>query len=180
MEADYLVVDGWLSKTELEQALEEFESKGYHQLITTGGPDTRGFSPFDSYAEHAAAIFIEYGLPASKIIVLPTPASAQNRSYLSAVIVRKWSERQGSFPFAMNVFTANVHARRSHALYQLAFRKLSVDIGVIAAEPEQFTLERWWQSSEGAKSVIAEFAGWLWTQCCFKPGDIDTHEEMWG
>ncbi|OUR87026.1 hypothetical protein A9Q92_04930, partial [Methylophaga sp. 42_8_T64] len=86
-----LVVEGWLSEPALLLAAKLFRDGNYSLLLTTGGPNTRELNPtYPSFADKAAAFLINQGLEPSQIISLPTPASAQNRTYLSAVIVRDW------------------------------------------------------------------------------------------
>ncbi|HDY85271.1 hypothetical protein LCGC14_0480360 [marine sediment metagenome] len=178
----YLVVEGWLSKVSLEQAVVEFRRGNYELIITSGGPDLSDFdSTYESYAEKATAELIKIGVEPSKIISAPSPASAQDRTYLSAVMVRnKLLEHLKFLPESINVFSSDVHSRRSYYLYELAFRNTETKIGIVATDSERFNLDSWWQTSEGAKSVLTEMFGWLWTRCCFAPHDVGSYGEMWG
>jgi hypothetical protein len=135
---------------------------------------------YATYAEQAGAELKKMGLEPSKLMMVPAPASAQERTYLSAVMVRVKLAEAKLLPKSINVFSADVHARRTHLLYQLAFRETPTRVGVLAAHPGRFSLARWWQTSEGAKSVLTELIGWLWVKCCFEPGEIDSHRERWG
>jgi len=174
----YLVVEGWLSEPALLQAVKEYKSAGYEFIITTGGPDTRQIKPlYDNFADKSAAFIRSFDLDSDKVISIPTPASAQDRTYLSAVMVRHWFESQGITP-SITVFSADVHARRTHYLYKKAFANST--IGIIAAQATEFELQHWWQSSSGAKSVLTETAALLWLWCCFSPGEKDSHQEKWG
>ena len=78
--------------------------------------------------------------------------------------------------YSLDIFSGDVHSRRSRELYRLVFGE-QVDIGVYAAKPNGFELNRWWQSSDGAKSVAAELLGWLMVKCCFNPGQPGSHDE---
>lgn len=178
----YLVVEGWLPKTGLKEALIEFERGDYDLLITSGGPDISEFDlGYLSYAERAGDELLKMGLDPSKLVIAPSPASAQDRTYLSAVMVRnKLAERLKAMPDSINVFSSDVHSRRSYILYKLAFRNTSTQIGIVAANPDRFNLASWWQTSEGAKSVLTEMFGWLWTKCCFVPHEVGSHSELWG
>jgi hypothetical protein len=178
----YLVVEGWLPKTGLKEALIEFERGDYALLITSGGPDISEFDlGYLSYAERAADELLKMGLDPSKLVIAPSPASAQDRTYLSAVMVRnKLVDRLKAMPDSINVFSSDVHSRRSYILYKLAFRNTSTQIGIVAANPNRFNLSLWWQTSEGAKSVLTEMFGWLWTKCFFVPHEVGSHGELWG
>ncbi len=176
----YLIVEGWVSEPSLLQALQTFKNDEYDFIVTTGGPETREIKPeYNSYAEKAAAFIISVGFDQNKLIVIPTPASAQDRTYLSAVMVRDWCSANHIDIKTLTVFSSDVHARRTRMLYQQAFGE-NTEIGIIAGEPNGFELEHWWRTSEGAKAVLTESAGLLWTLCCFTSGEHGSHQEKWG
>jgi hypothetical protein len=179
---DYLVVDGWLDTNSLDQALQVFSktNSSYKYLVTVGGPDTRSSnSKHLTYAEQSARYFLSKGVGKKQVVVISTPASAQARTYLSAVKLRDWFVEKGKENVVIDVFTGGVHARRTLFLYNLAFRS-NIDIGVYAAEPSGFDLKTWWKTSEGAKSTITEFLGLVWVACFFDPGEYGSHQEKWG
>jgi hypothetical protein len=120
---------------------------------------------------------LHQGLPAEKLIIIPAPESAQERTYLSAVLVRDWLTLKGESLDELNVHTSHVHARRTRYLYQQAFK--DVKIGIYSAAPQSFQLKQWWKTSEGAKSVITELIGNAWVVCCFYPGEPGSHYERW-
>ncbi|KKM23839.1 hypothetical protein LCGC14_1611140 [marine sediment metagenome] len=175
-----LVVEGWQQEDALVQAYEEFV-KGQHTLvITTGGPEAKNFSDkFDSYAEQATFRLESLGIPSSKIVIIATPESAQNRTFLSAVYVRDWMEFSKSKITSFNVITTGVHSRRTHYLYEQAFEGTGIDIGVLSVQPSDYQLDSWWQTSVGAKTVITEFIGWLHVLCCFHTPEPNSQEEKW-
>jgi len=175
-----LVVEGWLAEPALLTAVEQFKKGNYQLLITTGGPDKRQINPeHKSYAEKAGAFLLEQGISSTQLVTLPTPESAQDRTYHSAVIVREWLIENQPEHLSIDLYSGDVHARRSYQLYKMAFAD-KANIGIIAAEPNNFSLEHWWRTSEGAKSVLAETAGLVWINCCFSPGEHGSHQEKWG
>ena len=121
---------------------------------------------------------MSHGLVAEKLVSIPTPASAQNRTYLSAVMVRDWFSQQGIKVNELDVFTQGVHARRTRFLYELALPASS--IGIYANEPEGYQLPTWWKNSQGAKTVLTEIIGFIWTVYFFEPGAVGSHQERWG
>ena len=178
--AHYLVIEGWLSEPDLLQALHHFKNDQYDFIVTTGGPDTRQIKPeYNSYAEKAAAFIVSTGFDPNKLIAIPTPASAQDRTYLSAVMVRDWFKTNHIAIKTLTVFSSDVHARRTRLLYQQAFGE-NTEIGIIAGDPNGFELQHWWRTSEGAKSVLTESIGLLWTLCCFSSGEPGSYQEKWG
>jgi len=179
--AEYLVVEGWQGEQSLQQALLIFNDpkNNYKYIITTGGPNTQwGQKVWSNFADKSANYFLTHGLAATKVVSIPTPESAQNRTYLSAIMVRDWFIQQGININKLDVFSQGVHARRSRFLYELALPDSS--IGVYASEPEGYQLSTWWKNSQGAKTVITEAIGFIWTICFFEPGAIGSHQEKWG
>jgi hypothetical protein len=110
---------------------------------------------------------------------VPAPASAQDRTFLSAVVLREWARREGVTLDAIDLFTAGVHARRSRMMFAQALGP-TVTVGVLAAPARYYDPERWWASSNGAKTVIGEGLGLLWTVCCFRAPAPGSHAEQWG
>jgi hypothetical protein len=175
-----LVVEGWLDRDELRQAALTARNGHYTRVLTTGGPidpavDAGGFQNF---AVRAAAMLRLHGLTDRPVIAVPAPASAQDRSYLSAVMVRDWAQQNSVALGAIDLYSAGVHARRSWLVYRMALGD-AVEVGVLAARPAEFDPRRWWTSSAGAKSTLGEAVGLAWTKCCFWPGPPGSHEERW-
>jgi hypothetical protein len=94
--ADTLVVEGWLGDHELDQAISAFRRGHYDRIVTTGGPlDWWGEQPpWKTFAERAADYLKHHGLDDVAIVVVPAPASAQERTFLSAVMVRDWARQR--------------------------------------------------------------------------------------
>lgn len=178
--SDVLAVEGWQQEDALVQAYEEFVNGKYKLVITTGGPEAKNFSDkFDSYAEQATFHLESLGIPSKKIVTIATPASAQTRTFLSAVYVRNWIQSSNSNVSSFNIITTGVHSRRTHYLYEQAFEGTGIDIGVLSVQPSDYQLDSWWQTSIGAKTVITEFIGWLHVLCCFHTPEPNSQQEKW-
>ena len=178
--ADTLVIEGWMSKEELDQALVYFNANAYSRAIIVGGPVDNDFHGIDtSFAERAAGYLQSKGLPRDITVVISSPWSAQNRTFLSAVMTRDWLSQSAVTLSRLDIFSSYVHARRSRFLFQLAFGD-SVEIGVVPSTPSGFDAAYWWRSSGSAKNVAVEFIGWVMARCCFKPGEPGSHFERWG
>jgi hypothetical protein len=178
--AELLVVEGWLDSDGLDQAVEVARSGGYRRILTSGGPITSWSEllGFSSHAELAADYLVRSGLPAGSVIAVPAPASAQDRTFLSAVEVRDWLQREGLTPARLDVLSSGCHARRTRLLYRMAFGP-DTEVGILAARPGLYEPERWWRTSVGAKTVLLELASLLWTELCFWPGPPGSAEERW-
>ena len=178
--ARLLVVEGWLDEDELGDAIAAFRRGGYERVVTSGGPidGWHEGQAATNFADRAAGYLTRHGLADAPVAVASAPASAQDRSFLSAVVVRDWIRREGLTPDAIDVYSAGVHARRSRMVYRLAFGS-PVEIGMLAATPRSYDLEHWWRTSQGTKAVLDEALSLAWTACCFWPPPPGSHEERW-
>lgn len=170
--ARFLVIEGWLSPEELDQAARYFKKGGYQQIITTGGPIS-GWPDLlikSDYAKVAADYLAMRGVPRDSIIVVPTPASSQERTFLSAVTLRKSVRKMGFNLDAIDVFSSGAHSRRSRLLFQMALGH-TVRVGILAAQPAHYDPDAWWRASNGVEEIIFQSIGFLWVKCCFWPGD---------
>jgi hypothetical protein len=179
--ARVLVVEGWLTPEELDQAVHAFNKGNYEHVVTTGGPisDWPELTINNNYAKRAADYLAQHGVPRNMIIVVPTPASAQDRTFLSAVVLRDSAQQLGTKLNSFDIFSSGAHARRSRLLFQMAFGK-KAQIGIFAARPVDYAPEVWWRTSSGVESIAFQSIGWLWVNCCFWSGPPSSHQELWG
>lgn len=176
--ARVLVIEGWLSPADLDQAIAALGQHRYERILTSGGPIT-GWSAHRNYAERAADYLRAHGVDASlPVDAVPAPATAQDRTFASAVRVRDWARQAGLRLDSIDVYTLGVHARRTRSVYRLAFGD-AVAVGVYGAQPTEYDAVRWWTTSEGVKTLLGEAISLAWTTCCFWPGPPGSHEERW-
>jgi hypothetical protein len=179
--AQFLVVEGWIGPSELDQTVARFKLGNYERVITTGGPVSewgRLLGESD-YANVAARYLTTHGLQADQIVAVPAPASAQDRTYLSAVKLREWLDAQGIADATIDLQSAGVHTRRSRITYRMALGP-RVDIGVLSAKPFDYGPDKWWRTSTGVKTVVGEALSLVWVTCCFFPPPPGSHDELWG
>ena len=168
--ASTLIVEGWLDEDGLDAAIAAIGRGRYQRVIASGGPidGWREDQRWPTYAERAADYLRRHGVTSIPVVAVAAPESVQDRTFLSAIVVREWLRRQGGAIDAVDLFSGGVHARRSRLVFQMAFGP-EVDVGVFAAAPRRYALERWWTTSEGAKAVLGEAISLAWTACCFAP-----------
>ena len=178
--ARILIVEGWLDEPDLDQAIAAFRRGHYERILTTGAPinSWHDSQPWRSFAERAATYLKVHGLADVPIDAVAAPASAQDRTFLSAVVVREWAKRSGLTLNTVDLFSAGVHARRSRLLFRMAFGP-GVTVGVLSSAPLDFDAQHWWRSSTGTKSVMGETLSLAWTACCFWLPAQGSHEERW-
>ena len=175
-----LVVEGWLDERDLDAVIATSRRGRYARVVTAGGPieSWQEGIAWPSYAERAANYLRRHGLVEMPVVAVAAPATARDRTFLSAVVVRDWLRREQPGIDSIDLFSAGVHSRRSRLAYRLAFGP-GVEVGVLAAPPHRYDIDRWWLTSEGAKTVLGELLSLAWTKCCFWPGADGSAEERW-
>jgi hypothetical protein len=138
---------------------------------------------YGTYAKLAADYLAQHGIPHNVITAAPAPQSAQDRTFLSAVVLRDLARQQGLNLDAMDVFSSGTHARRTRLLFQMALGS-KARVGVLAARPsgyygQYYLPENWWRSSDAAESVVMQSIGLIWVKCCFWPGPPGSKDELW-
>jgi hypothetical protein len=138
--------------------------------VTTGGPidEDEPFAADENWAVHAAAKLRARGIDPAAIAAVAAPPSPPERTYVSAQRVRAWALEQGEAITRLDVVTRGAHGRRSRLLYRDAFGE-GVAIGIVSVPSREYDPDRWWASSEGARSVVTEALAMAWTLCCFDP-----------
>lgn len=169
--AEVLVVEGFLPDYALLMAVLEFERGNYNYIVTTGIPFTNGMGlcTYDNYADQARAVLINLGVPQEKVFSAPTHEAYRDRTYSSAVALRKWFEAHGGLPVSFNMYSMGAHAARSSYLYRQAFAGTGVKIGVLNAPDLTFDQRHWWKNSKGFRTVPVEALGYLFVRLFFKP-----------
>lgn len=162
VKADILVIEGWLPDYALKAAMAEFERGDYKKLMTTGLPVELGFylSEYKNFAELSSATLIALGFDKEKLVAVPAPNVVKNRTDASAVAVRQWLSKSDLPVGALNLYSLDVHTRRSWLVYKQALAPLKV--GAIAAQTEDYNPKKWWSSSAGVRTVIAETIAYIY------------------
>lgn len=163
IKADALLIEGWVSDSVIKGAVSEYEQGQYKIIITTGLPINKGsfLSQYQNYAQLAAATLIALGIPQDKIIPIPAPATKINRTGMAAKTVNNWLTNSNLKIKSINIYSYDVHTRRSWLLYQ---KMLSNDlkVGAIAYPSEDYDPRFWWTSSAGFRAITNEALAYLY------------------
>lgn len=161
--ADILLVEGWIGDDAIIGAIAEFERKPYKLLITAGSNFGRGeyLSEYKNFAHLSQATLITLGFDPEKIQPIPTPRPDRDRTLTSALEVQKWLRENQVTPLGINLYTDNVHGRRSWIVYKQVFEP-EIKVGVIAHPAQNYNPKTWWASSEGFKAVILETISYIY------------------
>ena len=170
VEGGDMVVEGWMADYALKEALQEFQKGGRSRLYVTGSPLDAGapLSEYRSYAELGAAVLAKFGAETNALQAVPAPRVKQDRTYASAIALKRWLEVNGIQCRSLTVVSEGTHARRSRLLFEKAFGP-EVQIGIIALTPESYDPKKWWRSSQGVRVVIGEALAYGYARFVFSP-----------
>lgn len=169
--ANVLVIEGWLDPYAVEAAMTEFKSGSYQKLITTGGPEEGmgNYCPvYDTQAHQSAGFLKKAGIPQTVIQSVPSLIVGKDRTYHSALALRKWFQEHDLQVGSFNVLTADVHARRTRLLFQEAFGS-QTKVGIISVPNPDYDARHWWRSSEGVRKVVDETIAYIYAKFLFWP-----------
>jgi len=166
-----LVVEGWAGDFTLAAAADEFRRNHYEKLYVTGGPILDGgvFAEYKTTAEFGAAILFKMGLTTNEVQPVPAAEVARDRTYNSALCLKRWMLRTRAFPAKLNLMTEGPHARRSRLLYEKAFGS-GVKVGVVAVPSQNYDPSRWWKSCQGTRTVLGEAIAYCYARFLFHSG----------
>ena len=165
-----LVVEGWLPDYALEEVITEFKREHYSKLFVTGGPLEAGapLSEYKSFAELGTATLVRLGLTTNAVQAVPAPKVRQDRTYASAVALKNWLRQHGVAETNFNVVSIGAHSRRTRLLFDRALGK-GCRVGIIAIENRDYDSKRWWESSEGVRTVTDEMIVYWYARLLFRP-----------
>jgi uncharacterized SAM-binding protein YcdF (DUF218 family) len=173
VDANILVVEGWIPEYAIRAAVTEFQSNHYRRVFTTGGPveGTGGYiNDFMTSASVGAHLLRKAGVPDQSLQMVPSRVIDRDRTYGSAVALRNWFRDHNMVVSGIDVVTEGVHARRTRLLFQKALGR-DVQVGIIAVANVDYPANRWWHYSEGLKDVVSEFAAYLYARLLFFPSE---------
>ncbi|MEM9005588.1 MAG: ElyC/SanA/YdcF family protein [Cyanobacteria bacterium P01_F01_bin.86] len=161
--AAILVVEGWLEELSLEGAIAEFKRGDYQYLVTVGGPIRLGLllSEYQTIAEVAAATLVSLGFDADKLVVVSSAKTTKNRTVATAIAFRDWLSKNHATIRSINLYSNNVHARRSYLIYR-QYLTSDIQLGVISSKSRGHSPNTWWHSSTGLKVTLMEFIAYCY------------------
>jgi uncharacterized SAM-binding protein YcdF (DUF218 family) len=158
IDADVLVVEGWVHDYAILSAAREFHAGRYQQIFTTGGPviGSGGYTnDFNTAASVGADLLKHAGVPAEKVQMVPSRIMDRDRTYASAVALKQWFAEHSVSTRRITILTEDLHARRTRLLFQRALGR-EFALGIIAVPNPDYDASRWWYYSEGVRDVINE------------------------
>jgi hypothetical protein len=165
-----LVVEGWVPDYAFEQTIAEFKRDHYSKLFVTGQPLESGapLSEYKTFAELGAATLVRLGFDTNAVQAVPASRVRADRTYACAVALKSWFRQHGISETNVNVISMGAHSRRTRLLFNKAFGK-EYKIGVISLEGRSYDPKKWWESSDGVRTVTGEAIGYCYARLLFRP-----------
>jgi uncharacterized SAM-binding protein YcdF (DUF218 family) len=179
VDANTLVVEGWINENAIRAAVKEFQDNRYQRIFTTGGPvrgTGRYINDFMTSASVGADLLKKAGVPDQSLQMVPSRVMDRDRTYGSAVALRNWFRDHNMVMSSIDVVTEDLHARRTRLLFQKAFGK-DVQVGIIAVANVDYPANKWWHYSQGLKDVVSESAAYLYSRLLFFPAEPASTEK---
>lgn len=121
-----------------------------------------------TFAERGANKLRRLGVPNDSVQPVPCWEGQNDRTYHSALALKKWFQESNVHPKSIDVVSQGPHARRTRLLFQHAFGK-DVRVGIIGTRDADYDPLHWWRSSEGVRDVISEWIAYLYARFLFSP-----------
>ena len=171
VDANILVVEGWVHDYVIRAAAKEFATDSYQRVFSTGGPSTGsgGYTwDADTSASVGAGQLRAAGVAPASVQMVPSHVIGRDRTYYSAIALREWFRDQNMDVTRFNIVAESTHSRRTWLLFQEAFGD-KVKVGVIAVQNPDYDPKRWWGSSDGFRDVVSEAIAYLYARFLFHP-----------
>src|ERR1043165_760177 len=164
IDANVMVVEGWVHEHAASAAAEEFKVGSYQRMFTTGGPvnGSGGYiNDQKTSASVGADLLKKAGVPSELVQIVPSHVMGRDRTYSSAIALRDWFRAHNMPVRSVNVLAEAAHARRTRLLFQKALGD-RVKVGIISVPSPDYDARHWWRYSEGVREVIGESIAYLY------------------
>jgi uncharacterized SAM-binding protein YcdF (DUF218 family) len=171
VDANILVVEGWIDNYAIRAAAAEFKRGSYERVFTLGGPivgDGGYINDYHTLASVGADQLKGAGVPASLVQMVPCHVNGRDRTYQSALALRDWFHAHNLPIHSINLLTEDAHGRRSRLLFQMAFGD-EVNVGIISVPNPDYDAAYWWRYSEGVKQILSEGSAYVYARIFFHP-----------
>lgn len=169
-QTELLIVEGFISDYVLQAAINEFKNNKYQLLVTTGTPLEYGdlLAPYHNTAIVAGKSLLRLGFDSSKLVMVGTDEIRNDRTYNSAIALKRWLKVHRPGIRSLNLMTMSVHGGRSRLLFQAAMGD-SIKVGIISLPSFYYGKHSWWKSSKGFRETMNEAIGYFYVRFFFRP-----------
>lgn len=123
--------------------------------------------PYKTYAELGAARARSKGLSSNVVQAVPALKVDRDRTYASAVALKKWLVDHEVTHRSYHVMSFGLHTRRTRLLFEKALGKGAI-VGSTAIEDLSYDPKHWWNTSDGVRTVIGEAIAYGYARFLFR------------
>lgn len=170
VDAQILVIEGYVSDSILDSVVLLTKKTSCQLLVCAGLPFAKGdmCSDYHNLADYNSSVLRAKGIDSLLILSAPTVATDKERTYTTALAVKNKLKSMGYDSGSLNVVCGGTHGRRSGLLYRKALNP-EWKVGIISFPDNQYNVQAWWHTSEGARAVIYEMFAYLYCFLFFHP-----------
>lgn len=163
VDADVLVVEGWIPSELLEQAAILINQSSYKVVVALGGPigDNKPTKPEDSYALRCRKELIQFGVADDLIYTVAAGYVEHNRTRAAAQSFRAWLTELNMPIDKLDLITASVHGRKSRLIFQRVLGE-DIQVGIISVHSGNYGTGRWLGSPYMIYRVLRNTIGYLY------------------
>lgn len=165
-----IAIEGWIPDIDVDETvgkLDRTQKQDIYLLLGYRAAD-RAREPSGDTAGRLADKLRISGIPDERVQTVIYEAPKTNKTYRMASALKERLRASGTRAEAVNVITMGAHARRSRALFQMAFGK-EIRIGVIPTRDPGYDPDRWWRTRYGRRSLFKQGAAYLYVKLLFRP-----------
>ena len=175
VDAEILIIEGWLAPAYMPTVLEEFRKGKYHHLFVVGNCQPSGQEQNALCdTKSAVQILTQLGLEPSLVTAVTVRPTRFHKTWSYALALREHIVSSGYKVKTANVLSLWVHARKSLVVFQKGLGQ-EIRVGVIAARHQEFATEHWWLSPRGIYAVVKNGVAYLDALFLTGWGDTLTH-----
>lgn len=160
VDADILVIEGWIPGYMMPPAAKEFQQGNYTLFLVSGLQNAPNDNQTEPDAMLTTSRLEKLGIPSKALVPCQAPFASWMRTAKTARAVQAKVAELGLKPRGINVITAGPHARETWVAYQHAFGD-TMPVGIISIPKSDYPADRWWLSRQGLIWVPKDFIAWL-------------------
>jgi len=153
IQAEVLVIEGWLSDCTLKEAAGEFLRGNYSYCLVSGGKNHSSHIPMK--------VLMHYGIDSVVIKVTEAETVMGHNTYYMALATRQWLQTYDPKVSTMNILTAGPHGRKSWMIFRRVFGQ-NYSIGVRSVSIEQCDDALWCGSNKGVRTLVKYGIGYIY------------------
>ena len=152
IDAEVLVIEGWLSGRMFEEAATEF-IRGNYSYCLVSGKIYSSFLP--------AAVFRRFGVDSGVVKFTDAETRKGHNTYYMALAARQWLQSNDPGVSTINIFTDGPHGRKSWIIFKRVLGH-AYSVGVLSGSTEHGNADLLWGSKRGTRALVKYGVGYVY------------------